>query len=129
MRKFLVHLTAKDHGYVPANMSQGDDTVEAVPDWVTNEQIIASASKRSVPISDVFRSKQVFSFCSQQIFVDGEGKFRVVPERPMKMLVNYFMNAKCGGRRSARNSLLTNMRHHPQAVPYLLACDTILPPL
>jgi len=127
MRKFLVHLTARDHSYVPANMSQGDDTVEAVPAWVTDQDVIQSAAKRSVPISDVYRNATQYSFCSQTISLRN-GSIHVVPERPMKMLVHYFMNLDGPGRRQARNSIAVNMRHHPQKEIYLLACDTVLPP-
>lgn len=131
MRKFLVHLTARDHSYVPANMSQGDDTVEAVPPWVTDQQVIDSAARRSVPISDTFRSSDKFSFCSQLLSLNEVGEIQVVPERPLKMLVHYFMNKEMTseGRRQARNSVAINMRHHPLKDVYLLACDTVLPPM
>lgn len=128
MRKFLVHLTAQDWSYIPGNMSQGDDTVEAVPDWISDDQVIESAARRNIPISDVFRSSSEYSFCSQRIYMKGS-EIQVVPERPLKMLVHYFMNEHSLGRRQARNSVAQNMRHHPDKDVYLLACDTILPPL
>jgi len=124
MRALVGAVLAAKFEYVPGGMFMGDDAVERVPPRCQKSVAQYAASALGVKLSEAEPcSPDDFQFCSHRFWRD-DGKVRVVPVNPGKMLVRAFAKDAKVDQEMLENYAFA-LRHHPNRDQYLAGLQSI----
>lgn len=109
MRFMLAALVANDFKYTPHAMCQGDDCVEFLPEYVSENEYKDSVKRWGPKLKMAQRcSVEKFGFCSQSFTSGGRV---IIPESPAKMVSKFLFGTALQVAEEALESLRVNLRH------------------
>lgn len=121
-------IIAQELGYKPCFMTQGDDAVTRVPHTLSSEKVVRQAELLfGLKLTDVNHRKvsTEIDFCSQTMRRLPDGSVLCIPEKPQKQFAKLLTSARKPDRHAAVDSLIVNLRHHPDLATYSRAAVAI----